>query len=84
MVSEMGSFGRATADTRSRSLVADRIRHLRIMGCLSPTEQLGTGKERLWESVTEERYLRVAVPPIPIQEEEEDWPAEQPSLSHLV
>lgn len=34
----MGSLGSATADTRSRSLVADRIRHLRIIGCLSPTE----------------------------------------------
>lgn len=37
LVSEMGSLGSATADTRSRSLVADRIRHFRIMGCLSPT-----------------------------------------------
>lgn len=46
LVSEMGNLGSATADTRSRSLVADRIRHLRIMGCLSPTGQLGTGKER--------------------------------------
>ena len=34
---EMGSLGKATADTRSKSLVAERIRHFRIIGCFSPT-----------------------------------------------
>lgn len=34
---EMGSLGSATAETRSRSLVAERIRHFRIIGCFSPT-----------------------------------------------
>lgn len=34
---EMGSLGRATADTRSRSLVAERMRHFKIIGCFSPT-----------------------------------------------
>lgn len=35
---EMGSLGRATADTRSRSLVVVRILHFRMVGCFSPTE----------------------------------------------
>lgn len=39
---EMGSLGRATADTRSRSLVVVRILHLRMVGCFSPT---GHGRE---------------------------------------
>ena len=34
---EMGSLGRATADTRSRSLVVVRILHFRMVGCFSPT-----------------------------------------------
>lgn len=34
---EMGSLGSATADTRSRSFVAERILHFRIIGCFSPT-----------------------------------------------
>lgn len=36
---EMGSLGRATADTLSRSLVVVRIRHFRMVGCFSPTAQ---------------------------------------------
>lgn len=47
LVSEMGSLGSATADTRSRSLVADRIRHFRIMGCLSPTANGVGGAEQM-------------------------------------
>lgn len=38
LVSEMGSLGSVTADTRFRSLVVDRIRYLRIIGCLSLIE----------------------------------------------
>lgn len=38
---EMGSLGRATAETRSRSLVVVRILHFRIVGCFSPTAQEG-------------------------------------------
>lgn len=34
---EIGSLGSATAETRSRSFVAERIRHFRIIGCFSPT-----------------------------------------------
>lgn len=34
---EMGSFGRATAETRSRSPVVVRILHFRMVGCFSPT-----------------------------------------------
>lgn len=40
---EMGSLGRATADTRSKSLVVVRILHLRMVGCFSPTAQRGGG-----------------------------------------
>lgn len=36
---EMGSLGRATADTLSRSLVVVRILHFRMVGCFSPTAQ---------------------------------------------
>lgn len=38
---EMGSLGRATADTRSKSLVVVRILHFRMVGCFSPTGQMG-------------------------------------------
>lgn len=43
---EIGSLGRATADTRSRSLVVVRILHFRMVGCFSPTGDRSEVKHR--------------------------------------
>jgi len=51
---EMGSLGKATDDTRSRSPVVVRILHFRMVGCFSPTAEVrgqrsvrGTDSEQL-------------------------------------
>ena len=44
---EMGSLGRATAETRSRSLVVVKILHFKMVGCFSPTDKQGVVSVRV-------------------------------------